>query len=68
LQRYPSHREYVNTPIVNYAQMMTIFTPRFVCKVQLYQPNLLVRAINSIADNEEKYAEYRQLQSSERAT
>ncbi|KAK1687082.1 hypothetical protein QYE76_047930 [Lolium multiflorum] len=60
MKRYPRHREYVNTPITNYAQMKTIFTPRFVCKVQLYQPNLLVREINYIADNKEEYAEYRQ--------
>jgi hypothetical protein len=48
--------------------MKTTFTPRFVCKAQLYQPNLLIRAINSIADNEEEYTEFRQLQPSERVT
>ncbi|XP_047056765.1 replication protein A 70 kDa DNA-binding subunit E-like [Lolium rigidum] len=32
LQRYPRHREYVNTPITYYAQMKTIFTFRFVYK------------------------------------
>jgi hypothetical protein len=48
--------------------MKTIFTPRFVWKAQLHPPNLLVRAIKSIADNQEEYAEYRQLQPSERAT
>ncbi|KAK1618884.1 hypothetical protein QYE76_024401 [Lolium multiflorum] len=36
LQRYPKHRQYVGTPITNYAQMKTIFTPRFVCKAQLF--------------------------------
>jgi hypothetical protein len=41
--------------------MKTIFTPRFVCKAPMYQPDLLVRAINSIADNGEENAEYRQL-------
>jgi hypothetical protein len=49
-------------------QMKTVFTPHFVCKAQMYQPNLLVRAINSIADNEEEYIEYRQLQPWEMAT
>ncbi|KAK1650373.1 hypothetical protein QYE76_068178 [Lolium multiflorum] len=27
VQRYPKHRQYVGTPITNYAQMKTIFTP-----------------------------------------
>ncbi|KAK1618337.1 hypothetical protein QYE76_023854 [Lolium multiflorum] len=66
LQRYPKHRQYVGTPITNYAQIKTIFTPRFVCKTQLLQPNLLVRAIDFIADNEAEYAEYRKLQPPER--
>ncbi|KAK1669213.1 hypothetical protein QYE76_057372 [Lolium multiflorum] len=52
IQWYPKHRQYVGTPITNYAQMKTIFTPRFVYKTQLFQPNLLVRAIDFIADNE----------------
>ncbi|KAK1601339.1 hypothetical protein QYE76_016494 [Lolium multiflorum] len=66
LKRYPKHRQYVGTPITNYAQMKTIFTPRFVCKAQLFQPNLLVRAINLIADNEAEYAAYSKLQPPER--
>lgn len=66
LQRYPKHRQYVGTPITNYAQMKTIFTPRFVCKAQLFQPNLLVRAIDFIADNKAEYAAYCKLQPSER--
>ncbi|KAK1666991.1 hypothetical protein QYE76_055150 [Lolium multiflorum] len=66
ITRYPKHRQYVGTPITNYAQMKTIFTPRFVCKAQLFQPNLLVRAIKFIADNEAEYAVYRKLQPSER--
>jgi hypothetical protein len=49
-------------------QMKTVFTPHFVCKAQMYQPNLLVSAINSIADNEEEHTEYCQLQSWERVT
>ncbi|KAK1660773.1 hypothetical protein QYE76_048932 [Lolium multiflorum] len=64
--RYPKHRQYVGTPISNYAQMKTIFTPRFVCKAQLFQPNLLVRTIDFIADNEAEYAVYRKLQPPER--
>ncbi|KAK1677964.1 hypothetical protein QYE76_038812 [Lolium multiflorum] len=52
IQRYPKHHQYVGTPITNYAQMKTIFTPWFVCKAQLFQPNLLVIAIDFIADNE----------------
>ncbi|KAK1604817.1 hypothetical protein QYE76_028490 [Lolium multiflorum] len=66
ITRYPKHRQYVGTPITNYAQMKTIFTPRFVCKAQLFQPNLLVRAIDFIADNEAEYAVYRKLQPPER--
>ncbi|KAK1678033.1 hypothetical protein QYE76_038881 [Lolium multiflorum] len=62
IQRYPKNRQYVDTPITNYAQMKTIFTPRFVCKAQLFQPNLLVRAIDFIATNEAEYAEYRKLE------
>ncbi|KAK1698492.1 hypothetical protein QYE76_015189 [Lolium multiflorum] len=38
IQRYPKHLQYVSTPITNYARMKTIFTPRFVCKAQLFQP------------------------------
>ncbi|KAK1645402.1 hypothetical protein QYE76_063207 [Lolium multiflorum] len=57
---------YVGTPNTNYAQMKTIFTPRFVCKAQLFQPNLLVRAIDFTADNEAEYAVYRKLQLPER--
>ncbi|KAK1630650.1 hypothetical protein QYE76_004965 [Lolium multiflorum] len=38
--------------------MKTVFTPRFVYRAQLFQPNLLVRAIDFIADNEEQYTEY----------
>ncbi|KAK1680402.1 hypothetical protein QYE76_041250 [Lolium multiflorum] len=68
IQRYPRHRPYVGTPITNYAQMKTIFTPRFVYRSQLFQPNLLVRAIDFIADNEEQYAEYRKLHPSEERT
>ncbi|KAK1632060.1 hypothetical protein QYE76_006375 [Lolium multiflorum] len=34
--RYLKHRQYVDTPITNYAQMKTIFTPRFICKAQLF--------------------------------
>jgi hypothetical protein len=41
--------------------MKTIFTPRFVCKAQLFQPNLLVRAIDFIADNEAELYSYREL-------
>ncbi|KAK1662434.1 hypothetical protein QYE76_050593 [Lolium multiflorum] len=66
IQRYPKHRHYVGTPITNYAQKKTIFTSRFVCKAQLFQPNLLVRAIDFIAYNEAEYAEYRKLQPPER--
>ncbi|KAK1630951.1 hypothetical protein QYE76_005266 [Lolium multiflorum] len=58
ITRYPKHRQYVGTPITNYAQMKMIFTPRFVCKAQLFQPNLLVRALDFIADNEAEYAVY----------
>ncbi|KAK1680198.1 hypothetical protein QYE76_041046 [Lolium multiflorum] len=54
------------TPITNNGQMKTIFTPWFVCKAQLFQPNLLVRAIDFIADNEAEYAVYRKLQPPER--
>jgi hypothetical protein len=68
LQRYPRNREYVNTPIANYAEMKAIFMSQFVCKTQLYQPNLLIRALNFLADNKEEYAEYRELQPSERRT
>jgi hypothetical protein len=68
LQRYPRHREYVNTSIVNYAQMKTIFTPWFVYKAHLYQPNLLVRVHNFLVDNKEEYAEYREMQPSEKST
>ncbi|KAK1610448.1 hypothetical protein QYE76_034121 [Lolium multiflorum] len=66
LHSYPKHRQYVGTPITNYAQMKTIFTPRFVCKARLFQPNLLVRVIDFIADNEAEYVVYRKLQPSER--
>ncbi|KAK1646269.1 hypothetical protein QYE76_064074 [Lolium multiflorum] len=65
-QRYPKHRQYVGTKITNYAQIKTIFTPRFVCKAHLFQPNLLVRAIEFIVDNEAEYAVYRKLQPPER--
>ena len=58
----------MNIPITNYAQMKTIFTPRFVCKEQLYQPHLLIRALNFIVDNKAEYAEYRELQPHERRT
>jgi hypothetical protein len=46
--------------------MKMIFTPRFVSRAQLFQPNLLVRVIDFIADNEEEYAEYCKLQPLER--
>ncbi|KAK1665385.1 hypothetical protein QYE76_053544 [Lolium multiflorum] len=36
IQRYPRHRPYIGTPITNYAQMKTIFTPRLVCRAQLF--------------------------------
>ncbi|KAK1653972.1 hypothetical protein QYE76_071777 [Lolium multiflorum] len=68
IQRYPKHRQYVGTPITNYAQMKTIFTPRYVCKAQLFQPNLLVRAIDFIANSEAEYTVYRKLQPPERRT
>ncbi|KAK1695367.1 hypothetical protein QYE76_012064 [Lolium multiflorum] len=42
LQHYPRHRQYVGTPVTNYAQMKTIFTLRFVCRAQLFQTNLLL--------------------------
>jgi hypothetical protein len=48
--------------------MKTIFTPQFVRKDQLYQPQLLVRALNLIADNKKDYAAYRELYPSERMT
>ncbi|KAK1604474.1 hypothetical protein QYE76_028147 [Lolium multiflorum] len=66
IQRNPRHRQYVGTSITNYAQMKTISTLRFVSRAQLFQPKLLVRAIDFIADNEEQYAEYRKLQPPER--
>ncbi|KAK1683912.1 hypothetical protein QYE76_044760 [Lolium multiflorum] len=66
IMRYPKHHQYVSTPVTNYAQMETIFTLRFVCKAQLFQPNLLVRAIDFIAHNEAEYAVYRKLQPPER--
>jgi hypothetical protein len=46
--------------------MKTIFTPRFVCKAQLFQPKLLVRAIDFIADNEAMYVVNRKLKPPER--
>jgi hypothetical protein len=46
--------------------MKTIFTPRFVSRAQLFQPNLLARVIGYIVENEEEYAYYRKLQPSER--
>ncbi|KAK1647046.1 hypothetical protein QYE76_064851 [Lolium multiflorum] len=66
IQRYRKHRQYVGTPITNNAQMKMIFTPQFVCKAQLFQPNLLVRDIDFIADNEAEHVKYRKLQPSER--
>ena len=54
---HPRHLEYVNNPITNYAQMKTIFTPGFVRKEQLYQPHLVVKALNFIVENKEEYAE-----------
>ncbi|KAK1611116.1 hypothetical protein QYE76_034789 [Lolium multiflorum] len=66
LRRYPRHRQYVGILIMNYAQMKTVFTPRFVCRARLFLPNLLVRAIDFIVENKEEYAEYRKLQLAER--
>jgi hypothetical protein len=41
-------------------------SPTLFCRAQLFQPKLLVRAIDFIADNEEEYAKYRKLQPVER--
>ncbi|KAK1632943.1 hypothetical protein QYE76_007258 [Lolium multiflorum] len=68
IQRYPKHHQYVGAPITNYAHMKTIFTPQFVCKAQLFQANLLVMAIDFIADNEAGSAEYHKLQPPQRRT
>jgi hypothetical protein len=68
LQKNPKHLEFLNVPIVNYAEMKTIFSPGLFGKDQLYQPHLLIKAINFIADNQDECAKYRGLQSWERTT
>jgi hypothetical protein len=48
----------VNKPIVNYAHIKIIFTPRFVIKKQLYEPQLLIKALDYISSNKVEVAEY----------
>jgi hypothetical protein len=52
LQKNPKNLEFLNVPIMNYAQMKTIFVLRSFCKDQWYQEHFLIKAINFIADNE----------------
>jgi hypothetical protein len=68
LEKNPEHLEFLNVPIVKYAQTKTIFSPRLFYKDQLYQPHLLIKAINFIANNEGECAEYWGLQPWERRT
>ena len=63
-QNYPRHTGFVNKPVVNYAQMMIVFTTRFVSKQQL--PHLLIKAMNYIVDNDVECAEYHRLLPGER--
>ena len=67
-QKYPKHGELVNKPIANYAQMKTIFTPRLVNSRQLFEPKLLIKAIDYLADNKAEGSDYAKMTASERAS
>jgi hypothetical protein len=38
--------------------MKVIFMPRFVSKQQLYKPQLVIKALNFIADNKDECGDY----------
>ena len=65
-QKYPKHGELVNKPIANYAQMKTIFTPQLVSSKQLFEPKLLIRAMEYLADNKAEGSEYAKMTASDR--
>ena len=54
-------KELLNKPIVNYAQMKKIFTPRNIARRNLYTLVLLTQAMNFLADEELAHTMYAQI-------
>jgi hypothetical protein len=52
----PKHANFLNGPIIIYAQMRAIFTPRFVHRQQLYETRLLIKALKFIVDIKDERA------------
>jgi hypothetical protein len=50
--------EFLNKPILNYAQMKEIFMPSLFNKHQLYESRSLIKALNFIASNKDECAKY----------
>jgi hypothetical protein len=48
----------MTSPMVNYAQMKIIFTPQFGPSKNLYNPRLMIQAIDHLADNKIEGASY----------
>jgi hypothetical protein len=45
-------------PIVNYAEMKTVFMPRLVSQRKLLDPCLLIKAINYLTDSKDECGDY----------
>ena len=56
----------INKPIVNFAQMKMIFTPQYFGERQLYDPRLMIEAIDLLVDNKEERDAYAKMGSTQR--
>jgi hypothetical protein len=58
----------VNTPIVNFTLMKTIFAPRLVDDRMLFEPRILIKAIDYLSDNATDGRKYTKMATCERST
>ena len=66
MQCYPKYSDLLNAPVLNYEQMKKIFTPKFVDPKHLYNPKVLIQAIDHLADNKTQGSLYAAMPPTER--
>jgi hypothetical protein len=58
----------VNTPIVNFTLMKTIFAPKLVDDRKLFEPHILIKAIDYLTENATDGCKYTKMATCERST